>query len=331
MRPDLHSATELLALFADPTRLRLMAVLTDVELTVAELVRITGLTQSRVSTHLGRLREAGLLLDRREGTSTFYRVASEGMPEHARKTWALLREHIDDAVLRSDRERRDAVVRSREEEAWPDRVAGQMEHHYSPGRTWEATARGLLGLLRLGDVLDVGSGDGVIAELLAPRARSITCLDRSARLLTAARRRLGRFDNIAFAEGDMQAMPLPDASFDEVLLYNVLTYAERPAAVLAEAFRVLRAGGRIAIVTLDEHNHHELSSAYQHVNAGFAPVCLRGLLAGAGFDVDVCDVSSRERKKPYFQVVSAFANKSSRRVWGPATAPSAVRESVRTS
>jgi SAM-dependent methyltransferase len=306
---NLGSTTALFALLADPTRVRLMALLWTEEHTVAELTRITGLPQSRVSTHLGRLRDAGFLQDRREGASTFYRVHGEHMPEEARETWELVSRRLDDAVLRDDRERSRAIVHARTEAGWPDVVAGRMEHHYSPGRTWEATARGILGLLELGDVLDVGSGDGVIAGLLAPRCQSITCLDRSERVLDAAQARLSEKGNVRYVHGDMHEMPLPGAAFDQVLLFNVLTYALEPARVLAEAHRVLRPRGSLVLVTLDEHNHDEISAAYQHVNQGFSPASLRRLLEGAGFELDACELSSRERRKPFFGVVSAFARR----------------------
>lgn len=306
---DLGATTTLLGLFADPTRVRLMALLWDEEHTVAELTRITGLPQSRVSTHLGRLRDAGLLHDRRQGASTFYRAHREHMPQQARETWELVLRQIDDAVLEADRAQGRAIVRARVDGAWPDLVAGRMEHHYSPGRTWEAMARGVLGLLHLGDVLDVGSGDGAIAQLLAPHARSITCLDRSERLIDAARARLARHENVSFAVGDMHAIALPDATFDQVLLFNVLTYADDPVHVLQEAYRVLRPEGMLALVTLEEHNHSDIAASYQHVNNGFSPVTLRRLLETAGFSLDACELSSRERRKPYFGVVSAFARR----------------------
>jgi SAM-dependent methyltransferase len=306
---NLGNTTALFALFADPTRVRLMSLLWSEEHTVAELTRITGLPQSRVSTHLGRLRDAGLLHDRPEGASTFYRAHREHMPDAARETWELVMRRLDDAIMREDAQHSRAIVRARTEGRWPDMVAGRMEHHYSPGRTWEATARGILGLLRLGDVLDVGSGDGVITELLAPRTRTITCLDRSERVIEAARLRLARCDNAHFVLGDMHAMPLPDGAFDQILLFNVLTYAPEPTRVLAEAHRVLRPGGALALVTLDEHNHPDVSAIYQHVNHGFSPATIGRMLEAAGFSLDSCELSSRERRKPFFGVVSAFASR----------------------
>src|SRR4051794_38763399 len=169
---------ELLRLFGDVTRVRLASLLEKDELTVAEITRVTDLPQSRVSTHLGKLREAGVLRDRRQGASTYYSMNDGAMPADVRRVWTVVTGTLDEPLLRADRERCAALVRSRESgRGWPDAVAGQMERYYSPGRTWETTARGLLGLVRLGEVLDAGSGDGALAALLAPRARHITCLD----------------------------------------------------------------------------------------------------------------------------------------------------------
>jgi ArsR family transcriptional regulator len=307
---DLEAAVDVLSVLGDPTRVRLMALLVGEELTVAELTRITDLPQSRVSTHLGRLRDAGLLRDRRVGASTFYTASDSSAVDDARRIWSILHQGIDDAVLHGDGQRRETVVQAREkEERWPDAVAGRMERHYSPGRTWEATARGLLGLIQLGDVLDVGSGDGVIAHLLAPRARSVTCLDRSQKAIDAARTRLSRYSHVRFAVGNMHDLPFDDESFDHVLLFNVLTFAEESARALQEAARTLRSGGNLALITLGSHEHSDVSAAYDHVNQGFVPKTLRVLIEQAGFVVDLCEVTSRERRKPYFRVITAFARK----------------------
>ncbi len=310
---DLATTTALLGLLADLTRVRLMALVADHELSVAELVRICSVPQSRVSTHLGKLREAGLVRDRRAGTSTYYRAQLDRMPTHARAAWLAVASSLDDAALADDRRRCEDVLRSRDSSnAWADSVAGRMEHAYSPGRTWEATARAFVGLIQLGDVLDLGSGDGVNAELLAPRSRSYTCLDRSERVLDAARSRLSHVADVSYVAGDMHDVPLPDHSFDTVLMFSVLTYAERPAAVLAEANRLLRPDGSLVLVTLDAHKHTDVSNAYEHVNSGFSPEQLTRMLAHAGFRVDRCSVAARERRKPYFDVVFAFARGGAR-------------------
>jgi SAM-dependent methyltransferase len=301
---------DLLRLFGDATRVRLAALLERDELTVAEITRITDLPQSRVSTHLGKLREAGVLRDRRHGASTFYSMNDGAMPAEVRRLWTLLGDAVDDPLFHADRERCAAVVRGRDGRSWPDEVAGQMERHYSPGRTWEATARGFLGLLRLGDVLDAGSGDGALAALLAPRARRITCLDRSDKVLAAARQRLGHLGNVDFAPGDLQALPFGRERFDQVLAFNVLTYVEDPERAVAEAARVLRPGGELVVTALAPHPHREITDGYGHVHAGIAPNRLQEWLRAAGLAVDRCEITSREKRAPHFEVVSAFAHKN---------------------
>jgi SAM-dependent methyltransferase len=301
---------ELLRLFGDPTRVRLAALLERDELTVAEITRITDLPQSRVSTHLGKLREAGVLRDRREGASTYYCMNDGAMPPDARRVWTTVTGTLDEPLLRADRDRCASLVRSRESgKGWPDAVAGQMERYYSPGRTWEATARGLLGLVRLGDVLDAGSGDGALAALLAPRARHITCLDRSEKVLQAARQRLGHLPNVSLVPGDLHALPFEAGRFDQVLLFNVLVYAENPSRVVAEAARVLVPGGELVLTTLAPHDHRETTAAYGHVHAGFSARKLEGWLAAAGLTVERCEISSREKRPPNFEVISAFGRK----------------------
>lgn len=307
----LDSTVGWLHLFGDPTRVRLLNLVAQEELTVAELTTITELQQPRVSTHLGKLREAGLVRDRKVGASTYYSVNEETMPAAARALWKLLRAQIQDDVIDSDRKRMQQLVRARDKaQSWPDAVAGQMERYYSPGRTWEATARGLIGLLRLGDVLDAGSGDGAIAQLLAPRAKSVTCLDRSERVMAAARQRLGRERNVRFTVGDLHELGFGDAQFDHVLLFNVLTYAHTPARAVAEAARVLRPRGDLVVVTLEAHQQEDVVAAYQHVNNGFSVPAVKKMLQKAGLTVESCAVSSREKREPHFQVITAVAHKS---------------------
>jgi ArsR family transcriptional regulator len=309
----LDSTANLFQLLGEPSRVRMLALLARQELTAAELTSITELSQSRVSTHLGKLREAGMLRESRVGGTTFYGLANGEMPSEARKVWSLVADDLDrgDKILKSDRQRCSALLRAREKVArWPDSVAGEMERHYSPGRTWEAMARGVIGLLSLGDVLDAGAGDGAIAQLLAPRARTITCLDQSETLIEAARVRLARFGHVRCQVGDLHQLPFPADSFDQVLLFNVLTYLQAPARAVAECGRVLRPGGSLMLVTLAEHPHLDVTSAYGHRHAGFSPTTLRKALQKAGLAVKDCEITSRERRAPYFQVVTALAEKN---------------------
>jgi ArsR family transcriptional regulator len=307
--PALEATTDLLRVLGEPSRLRLLALLGHDELTVAELTSITQLAQSRVSTHLARLRDAGLVRDRREGTQSYW-ARVDKLPSEADRLWTAMIETTRDPVLEQDRSRARRVVEARDGgEKWADAVAGQMERHYSPGRTWEAATRGLLGLCRAGDVLDVGSGDGVLAALVAPRARSVTCLDRSAKVIDAARRRLAKMQNVRFVVGDMHALPFEDRAFDAVMLMNCLTYATSPDTVLAEAARVLRPGGAVSGVTLREHAHADAVAAYGHENLGFRPRALGRALERAGLVVDRSEVTSRESRPPYFEILTFHAEK----------------------
>lgn len=304
--PNLATTVDLLHLFGDPTRVRLMALLAREELSVAELTNVTQLPQSRVSTHLGKLREADVLRDRRVGPSTFYALNDASMPDDARHVWSLVESRVDDAVIEGDRKRCEAVLRARNGNGrWPDVVAGEMERHYSPGRTWEAMARGFAALMSLGDVLDVGAGDGTIAEMIAPRARSYVALDVSEKLVAAARARLG--ERVRCVVGDGHALPFEDDTFDHVLLFNVLASAESPQKVLREAARVSR--GSVVVVTLDAHEYASVTAGYHHVHAGFRPATLRKHLEKAGLTVESCEVTSRERRAPHFAVVTAVARK----------------------
>ncbi|MGB1698506.1 MAG: ArsR/SmtB family transcription factor [Nannocystaceae bacterium] len=307
---ELHPSVDLLNLFADAARIRLLRLLDDVEISVGELVQITGMSQSRVSTQLAKLRKAALVRPRRAGASVLYRSSPDNFPALARPIWDAIRAEPESTEERNDRARRRAVLAERTTmNSWADGVAGQMENHYSPGRTWEATAHGLLGLMSLGDVLDIGSGDGVIARLLAPRANHITCLDRSEVVIKAARERLSSHQNISFDVGDMHMLPYKAQAFDQVLILHVLTYADDPGVVLREAARVLRSGGTLIASTLAPHEHREVSSTYGHQNAGFSPTELEEASRAAGLTVDQCRVSSRERQAPFFEVVTLFAQK----------------------
>jgi SAM-dependent methyltransferase len=304
--PDLDATTELFRLLGDPTRLRLLALLAGDELSVAELTDITQLAQSRVSTHLGLLRDAGLIRSRRAGSSTFHALAT--MPAEAAKAWEIARS-ADDPLLAQDRERAAAAVAARAGASWADQVAGQMARHYSPGRTWEAAARGLVGLCQLGRVLDVASGDGALAELLAPRAEAVVCVDLSARVVASGQKRLAHVANLRFVEGDMHALPLSDAAFDAAMLMSALEFAHDPRRVLGEVARVLVPGGRLVGNALRAHGHGAAVAPYDHVQLGFEPADLRAWLDDAGFDVAACTPTAREARAPHFEVVTFHATR----------------------
>ena len=307
---DLEAWSTRLKVFADATRVRLLALLAREELTVAELSAITQLAQPRVSTHLAKLKEAGLVRDRRAGVSAYYRFDEDNLDTVQRELWRSLRDGSDDPLLRQDAERVASVLANRAaDQNWADSVAGDMERHYSPGRTWEALARTALPLLETGDVLDIASGDGVLAELLSPHANRYICIDTSARVVAAAGVRLRRFPNVEVREGDMHALPFKDASFDLVVLMHALTYSHKPAQAVSEAARVLRRGGRLLLSSLGKHEHRSVVEAYGHVNLGFSEKELRRFAEKAGLEIANAETVTRERRPPHFEVLSLTAQK----------------------
>ncbi|CAM5439243.1 ArsR family transcriptional regulator OS=Rhodanobacter lindaniclasticus OX=75310 GN=B1991_16560 PE=4 SV=1 [Rhodanobacter lindaniclasticus] len=277
---------------------------------MAELAAVLHLAQPGVSTHLAKLKEAGLARDRRAGVSAYYRANNEG-DEAQHALLVSLRASIDDALLREDAARLPGVLANRaREEGWADTVAGDMERHYSPGRTWETLARSLLQLLETGDVLDIASGDGITAESLAPHAHSIVCVDSSERVVEAAAKRLKAFANVRVIQGDNHRLDLGEQRFDLVLMLHALTYAEHPAKAVAEAARLLRPGGRLLAVTLGQHDHRAAVEPFDHRNLGFRIEQLEGHARSAGLDVLSGNRLSRERKAPHFEVISLLARKS---------------------
>jgi SAM-dependent methyltransferase len=306
----LHTTTDLLRLFGDPTRVRLLALLAKEELTVAELTAAMQLGQSRISNHLGRLREAELVRDRPAGKRSYYALNAGGMPPQAAQLWQVTLESTQDAVLEQDAIRARELVAARSRGmTWADAVAGQMERHYSPGRTWEATLRGVLGLCKPAQALDIASGDGAIAELLARRSEQVVCLDISQRVLDAARRRLAHLDNVDFVCGDMEKLPFEERSFDQVLLLNCLTYAKEPERAIREAARVLRTGGSLIAVTLAPHQHQRIVERYNHRQNGFEPSELKRLFEAAGLTTELCEVTSREQRPPHFEILTVHATR----------------------
>jgi ArsR family transcriptional regulator len=307
---DLEGWSSRLKVFADATRVRLLALLEGEELTVAEMSAITQLAQPRVSTHLAKLKEAGIVRDRRAGVSAYYRFDDSALDPAQRALWQSISTGSDDPLLRQDAERVPAVLAMRAaDQNWADSVAGDMERHYSPGRTWEALARTALPLLEPGDVLDIASGDGVLAELLAPHAGRYVCLDASQRVVAAASERLRRFPNVDVREGDMHALPFKDASFDLVVLMHALTYADRPAQAVAEAARVLRKSGRLLLSSLARHEHKGVVEAYGHRNLGFGEKDLRKFVEKAGLKISTCETVTREKRPPHFEVISLIGTK----------------------
>lgn len=278
----------------DPTRLRIARLLGAMELAVGELAQVLGQSQPRVSRHVGILCDAGLAERRREGSWVFLRQSESAGEVVAaiQQLLALAERHEPTfaALCAADRRKLAAIRDAREAaaETYFARHAGDWDELRALHSADAEVERGLAEALAdapLGVLLDIGTGTGRMAELFAPAAERVVALDKNLEMLRVARAKLQHLPTslVELVQGDFAALPFADASFDTVVLHQVLHFAPDPAPALAEAARVLRAGGRIAIVDFASHDHEELRTRHQHARLGFSDRQMAELLGTAGF------------------------------------------------
>ncbi|QUL37834.1 metalloregulator ArsR/SmtB family transcription factor [Erythrobacter sp. JK5] len=282
---------------ADPTRLRIARLLSAMELAVGELAQVLGQSQPRVSRHVGILCDAGLAERRREGSWVFLRSASgaedtDPIVAAVERLLAIAeRENGDFAATCEDDRRKLAAIREAREssaEQYFAQHAGEWDELRALHSADAQVERRLLEALDetpLGTVLDIGTGTGRIAELFADHADHVVALDKNLEMLRVARAKLQHLPTaqIELVQGDFGDLPFAAASFDTIVLHQVLHFAQDPALPLAEAARVTRPGGRIAIIDFAAHDREELRTRHQHARLGFSDRQLRDLLRGAGF------------------------------------------------
>ncbi len=282
---------------ADPTRLRIMRLLAAMELAVGELAQVLGQSQPRVSRHVRILCDATLAERRKEGSWVFLRSAigagrAPPLGAAAANLLAVAEESDAQFAARCSEDRRNlAAIRAAREVSAATYFAryaaewDQLRGLHSPDGPVEAALAQALGSASLGALLDVGTGTGRIAELLAPRAAQVTGLDKSPEMLRLARARLQHLpaERLTLVQGDFTALPFAEAAFDTVLFHQVLHYAQAPELVLAEAARVTRPGGTIALVDFAAHDREELRSQHAHARLGFSDEQMLALLSNAGF------------------------------------------------
>lgn len=258
-----------LRLLADDTRLRILHLLEDEPLTVAELQEVLELGQSSISGHLAKLKTSGFIHDLAEGSARRYRPRAD-LQGAQKATWEAVRTLSGtDPRCASDRSRAREVLARRGAD-WVDRVAGSLHREYAPGRTWDSLCPGLLRFARFGRCVDVGAGDGSLVELIAPQATTLDNIDPSEAMVRAGSertRQLG-YRNVAWHRARAEDLPLADGIADSVLFLQSLQYVDQPAKALAEAIRVLAPGGRLLVLTLVKHQHVE-AERYGHRHQGF--------------------------------------------------------------
>ena len=302
-------AIELIKLLSDATRLRLLALLQTEPLSVVELQEIMDMGQSRISSHLALLRQAGLVEDRREGKKSFYSVIPPAERALRGIYQASLAAATELPAFGEDSENLDRVLTKRraEAEAYFNMVASKLGKQYCPGRSWEAIGHFLLLLAPEIDIVDLGAGEGVLSQLLARKARSVICVDNSPSMVkvgTALAKEHG-FENLSYLLGDIEEVPLPDDSADLALLSQALHHARKPEKAIAEAWRILRPGGRLAVLDLNQHSFEKARELYADRWLGFSPNRLYHWIKAAGFvDVSV-EIVSRESAEPHFETLLA--------------------------
>lgn len=298
---------------ADPTRLRIAALLDGHELSVNELQQITGLGQSRISTHLGLLAEAGLVASRREGKRSYYRLVKAGQPgandvlAAAVQGAGELPEHGADRINL----RRILDLRAHRERLLFNQVAGRFDRSYGPGRSWQAFGQLLLRLLPPLTVADLGSGEGLLSELLALRCKKVIAVDNSEKIVEfgAAKARKAGLKNLEFRLGDLQQPPIDAASVDLVILSQALHHATDPFKALAAAHRILKPGGQLMVLDLRKHDFTRARELYGDRWLGFAESDLQHWLEAAGFKHIEITTVAREEEPPHFETLLAAATK----------------------
>jgi ArsR family transcriptional regulator len=302
-----NASWDLLKLLADPTRLRLLALLRREELSVAELQEVLDMAQSRISSQLALLRQAELVTDRREGKKAFYSLRP-GLPA---RHLALLGAAWDavEPALADDRRNLERILERRRasQERYFNLIAGKLGRNYCPGRSWEAIGHLALRLTPCIDVADLGAGEGLISQLIARRARQVWCIDNSPRMVEVGTELAARngLANLSYRLGDIEQVPLPDRSVDLAILSQALHHARKPAAAVAEAHRILRPGGQILVLDLREHTFEKARELYADVWLGFKESALHTYLRDAGFEQVEVSVVARETAEPGFQTLLA--------------------------
>ena len=304
------SIVQILRALADPNRLRILLLLKAEELSVAELQEILVMGQSTISTHLSQLKQAGLVEDRRTGKSNFYRPSSTTR-DFLEKL--LARAETESNETTADQAAMRTVVKKRQDRmrSFFDSMAGRLGKDYVPGKSWKSLAEALLRLMPPMTVADLGAGDGTFALLLAQRAARVIAVDSSARMLEVGRETAARhgIENVDFRLGDMEEVPIENSTVDLVFFSQSLHHALHEDRAVTEAARILRPGGRIAILDLAKHRFEEARELYADQRLGFSEAELTDLLEKAGFRNVTTSIVDRETEPPQFQTLLAIGEK----------------------
>jgi ubiquinone/menaquinone biosynthesis C-methylase UbiE/DNA-binding HxlR family transcriptional regulator len=305
------SIVKTLRVLADPHRLRLLLVLEQEELSVAELQDILALGQSTISTHLSQLKQAGLVEDRRTGKNNLYRLKQDRDTKVLKQLLTQASEEIPET--QQDREGLGLILRRRQDKmrGFFDEMAGRFGRTYVPGRSWEGMAQALLKMMPPMVIADLGAGEGTFSLLLAQRAKQVIAIDNSDKMVEFGQnnaRQLG-VENIEYRKGDLEKVPIEDSSMDIVFFSQALHHALHPERAIAEAWRILKPGGRLVILDLLKHRFEEARQLYADLWLGFSEAEAESILKKIGFQNIQTSVVHRETEVPHFQTLLAIGDK----------------------
>ena len=312
----LGSLLKSLSLIADPTRVRLLLLLQQEELSVAELQEVLSLPQSNISAQLSKLKAAGLVNDRRSGKNRLYRLEEPSKQEaDARHHFFALLEAAGNEMreVRKDATALKVVLQKRERtaQAYFDALAGKFGRHYIPGRSWKGLGETVLKLMPPLMIADLGAGEGTLSQLLAQTAKRVIAVDSSEKMVSYGSELALKhgFTNLEYRLGDLESPPIDPGTMDLVFLSQALHHAQRPAHALKAAYALLKPSGRIAILDLMKHQFEKARELYADVWLGFSESELHEMLEQAGFSNIETNIVHRESQSPHFQTVLAMAER----------------------
>jgi ArsR family transcriptional regulator len=307
------STLKSLRALSDPTRLRIIALLERDELSVNELQEITRMGQSRISTHLGLLQDAGLVQSRRDGKRTFYKLQAQAEGLALEFIQLAIRGATELPERTADQINAKRILGRRNEQAqvYFNQVAGRFDRSYGPGRSWQAFGQLLLRMIPSLTVADLGSGEGLLSELLARRAKKVIAVDNSEKMVKfgAEKAKKNGLKNLEFRMGDLENPPIEPQSVDLVILSQALHHAVEPALAIQGAHKILRPGGQLMILDLLRHKFDRAKELYGDRWPGFAESDLHRWLEVAGFKKIEITVVAREEEPPHFQTILAAGEK----------------------
>ena len=303
---------KVLRLLGEEGRVRILRLLAQEELSVAELQEILGMGQSRISMQLSQLKLARLVDVRRVGQKSLYRMTAPPAAE-AILTETLRRAGAEIAEAAQDDEALRLILLKRKDKlrSYFDELAGRFGRNYIPGRSWEGLAEMLLRLLPPLVIADLGAGEGTLTLLLAQRAERVIAVDNSEKMVEYGSGvvRSHGVKNVEYRLGDLEDLPLKAREVDLALLHQSLHHSMHPQKTLEEAWRALKPGGRVVVMDLLKHAQEQARELYADVWLGFSQVELMGLLRKAGFvNIDLA-VVHREAEAPHFETLLAMGEK----------------------